>query len=85
MIELEREPDDDPPMERCCFCRKVTKFWTRLSGRKPGQQVACCQECGKTATDKDVPTKKDWCRREQIAMGPKFASFGSMNWKPTDS
>lgn len=71
MIHIKDEEDPDPPFERCCFCRTATPSWTTLKGRKPGQQVACCPQCAKRAEPKDVPSKEDWCRREDIAT-PSF-------------
>lgn len=74
MIPIERESDNDPAEERCCFCRIPTKFWTRVSGRKCGQQVACCESCASRASERDIPSKHDWCRRELIARRPTPAS-----------
>ena len=65
MIDVHPEVVDDErdltPTERCCFCRKLTRHWYLP------KDVACCQDCAKKADRKDVPTKKVWCRREQIA------------------
>lgn len=55
------------PMERCCFCRTPTPYWTELPDRSEGKQVACCPECAQEATAADVPAKKIWWRREEIA------------------
>jgi hypothetical protein len=42
MIEVVREPIEDArdlaAIERCCFCRKPTRFWF-----KP-KDVACCTD-----------------------------------------
>lgn len=72
-IEVESIPEADPfdPLERCCFCRTKTGFWTTLKDRKPGDQVACCEVCARRAKAEDVPSKRDWCRRERIA-SPSF-------------
>ena len=64
MITVEHIDED---VERCCFCRKRTGFWTLLSDRTPGEQVACCASCARVAKEEDVPTKKVWIRRERIA------------------
>lgn len=74
MITLRKESEDPKDIrpweyENCCFCRKRTPFWTTLSDRTPGQQVACCESCAKRAHTQDVPIKEDWCRRERIAVG----------------
>lgn len=65
MIEVKRE---DPALssetgcfERCCFCRQPTGFWYTP------KDVAVCLECAAEATPEDVPDKKVWCRREEIA------------------
>ena len=65
MIEVEHDGESIAIRERCCFCRKSTNYWFLA------KDVACCQECAKNATAKDVPTKKVWCRREDIA-NPKL-------------
>jgi len=48
-IPIHREPDDEltqnTGQEKCCFCRTPSPFWTSLSDRKPGEQVACCTLC----------------------------------------
>jgi hypothetical protein len=68
MITLVKDPDAIP-LEACCFCRKATCFW--VDGLK-GKDVACCPKCAKHANPEDVPTKRVWCRREAIAMGPRI-------------
>jgi len=61
MIEVTHGPEPDLcAIERCCFCRKETRYWY-----KP-KDVACCQECAVKAEPVDVPSKKIWCRREDI-------------------
>lgn len=68
----ERAGDEKPPErwenERCCFCREPTPFWTQL-GRRPGDEVACCEKCAKRAYPPDVPSKRVWVRREMIVNG----------------
>jgi len=49
-------------LEKCCFCRNRTSFWFKEKG------VACCERCARFAKPEDVPSKKEWCRRERIAM-----------------
>jgi predicted amidophosphoribosyltransferase len=66
--------DPDPPHERCCFCRTPTDWWTSLD-RKIGEQVACCQHCAARAEPEEVPSKKDWCRRERIAHHPTIGEI----------
>lgn len=72
IVGLALDEDPDGAVERCCFCRVRTAFWTKLSDREPGQQVACCQACAAKAEVKDVPSKTDWCRRESIAYRGHF-------------
>lgn len=64
-IEVEVEDVGWPAMECCAFCRSPTNRWY-----KP-KDVAVCLLCSKHAEAKDVPTKKAWFRREQIAMHRK--------------
>jgi len=75
MIPIHLEPDDGPPLERCCFCRERTKFWTSLPGRKPGEQVACCKHCASRGEPHECLTKDDWCRRESIAHRPTIGEI----------
>ena len=63
MIEVDHEKDvtDLRAVERCCFCRRATRFWYLP------KDVACCEKCALKAEPKDVPSKKVWSRREHIA------------------
>lgn len=62
MIEVAHESDPDPiTMEKCCFCRTPTRYWFEA------KDVAVCRRCARYAEASDVPTKKAWCRREEIA------------------
>lgn len=65
MVKVRREPDIGPPYEACCFCRESTPFWyfPELTSRG---EVACCEGCAGIALPEDMPTKKEWCRRERI-------------------
>jgi hypothetical protein len=67
MIPTIRQDNPQPPFEVCCFCRQRTMLWTNLPDRKEGEQVACCGACAERAKPEDVPTKKQWFRREEIA------------------
>ncbi len=69
MIQLIKEEGCDQMgsvLELCCICREPTPFWTNLSDRKPGQQVACCEKCAKLANPEHIPSKEVWCARERI-------------------
>lgn len=48
------------PYERCAFCRIETDYWYQPN------DVAVCHICAKFANPEDVPTKKDWVRKEEI-------------------
>ena len=63
---------DPHDMERCCFCRKATPFWTSIEDRAPGDQVACCDGCASRGFPSDVPSKRVWMRRERISIAPTF-------------
>jgi hypothetical protein len=55
MIKVVR--DDAPanePQEPCALCTRPTNYWYAP------RDVAVCQECAKTASVADVPTKRDW-------------------------
>lgn len=72
MIKVKLEPDDISwPLEKCCFCRNPTKYWTECTNLKPGEQLACCENCARVANYKDLPTKEEWCNRERIVMKAK--------------
>jgi len=78
-IPIHQEKDDEltrnTDLEKCCFCRDRTPWWTSLPSRRGGQQVACCPTCASRGDPKDVPSKTDWCRREQIAHRPTFGEI----------
>ena len=70
-IPISREPEAlGGPLERCCFCRVQTPFWTDLPGRTGGGQVACCQKCADERDPSEVPTKQAWCDKER-ALEPR--------------
>jgi Fe-S-cluster-containing dehydrogenase component len=60
-IEVIRDNGAERPYERCAFCREPTAWWFTP------KDVAVCPKCARAAEAKDVPNKKEWCRREQIA------------------
>lgn len=73
-IPIEYERDAQGIYEDCCFCFKGTPWWTEISSRKPGEQVACCQECAEKYRVKDVPSKVYWC--EMVARLRKTREAG---------
>jgi len=60
MIGVRQDPDKEA-VEHCCFCRAKTSYWYTP------RDVACCQLCAAYALAKDIPTKKEWMRKEAIA------------------
>jgi hypothetical protein len=67
-IVVEREPKDPKArgidailMERCCFCRKPTRFWVAPLTK---DSVACCEECASGRKAFELPTKAEWCEKE---------------------
>lgn len=58
-LETEVEPAERS-IERCCFCRSPTEWWTAIPSRSEDQQVACCEICAGEFRQMDVPTKKYW-------------------------
>lgn len=64
-IPTEREPDPEPPFERCCFCRVRTTTRTKLTNRNPAAQVACCEGCAAMNVPEAVPTKRAWFEKER--------------------
>jgi len=65
------DPEDPTTLERCCFCRTRTSWWTKLPNRTGGQQVACCESCSKKHVPDAVPTKTEWCEKER-RLTPRF-------------
>jgi hypothetical protein len=60
MITVERNIGCWSGLENCALCGNITSYWTMLPDRTPGEQVACCKQCGRTKEPSDVPTKKAW-------------------------
>ena len=44
--------------ERCCMCRKPTRYWYNP------KDVAVCPECAKHTSPDDLPSKADWIAKE---------------------
>lgn len=51
--------------ERCCMCRIKTRHWYAPA------DVALCQECAKTTRRYELPTKAEWCAKEE-ALDPSL-------------
>lgn len=71
-VEEEPKPWDLGAIERCCMCRVGTRYWTRLPDRTPGQQVAMCATCAVFTAPSAVPSKRDWCDKEEALTPPVF-------------
>lgn len=50
--------DIGPPLERCCFCRTQTQYWSKA------RDVAVCEPCADIHEEVEVPSKKEWCSKE---------------------
>ena len=66
-IATEPEPASlgPAPAEHCAGCRVRTRTWTLLPDRKPGEQVALCDDCAARMEPDDVPTKAAWFAAER--------------------
>lgn len=51
--------------ERCCKCRKPTRWWYAP------KDVAVCPECAAYTTPEDLPSKDEWCAKEDAIMRGK--------------
>ena len=58
-VKVNKEPKDmgGPPYEHCFKCNKPTPYWYEPN------DVALCQSCAETVTNKDIPTKKEWLKK----------------------
>ncbi len=63
-IPVTVQPDPDPPFERCCFCRVRSPTWFAE------KDVAVCVSCAETHDPSEVPTKAEWCAKEE-RMSPR--------------
>lgn len=57
MIKIIKEPGGMEGLERCCFCRDRTPYWTK-------KDVAICLSCAKIHVESEVPSKREWCDKE---------------------
>lgn len=61
MLELTHDGEPRSEVaERCCFCRKPTRFWFAP------KDVAVCSSCAVEALPDAVPSKAEWCSKERI-------------------
>jgi len=52
--------------ERCCMCRKPTRWWYGTGDRN----VAICEDCAKITPESKLPTKAQWLEKER-ALTPR--------------
>lgn len=61
MIPVKRQAkSEDQIKELCAFCFKPTPYWSASKARLPGEQVACCQACGRLQPMAALPSKAEW-------------------------
>jgi len=54
-LKVTLEPDDfGPPYERCCLCRKSTRYWYTP------KDVPLCPKCAHGAKRSQIPSKEEW-------------------------
>lgn len=62
-VRVTHEPPDAYPgawvLERCCVCRKQTRYWFTP------KDIALCLDCAETATPESLPTKDEWFDSER--------------------
>lgn len=54
-----------PPYEHCCICDQPTPYWYKKGTRNITMNVALCPNCAKITKANQLPTKKEWCAKEQ--------------------
>ena len=79
-VKVEPEPEGLGPPENCCICRTPTHTW--FQPRRPGKAVALCHRCAYFCQPADIPTKKQWCRRERIAMQTSLPQIQELSATP---
>lgn len=58
--------------ENCCVCRAKTNYWYTP------MDVALCETCAKTAKRSELPTKAEWCAKEDAIFKQKTHT----HWRP---
>lgn len=62
--------------ELCCMCRAPTRYWHY-------SDVALCPTCAKITKREELPTKADWCAKEEaIARARKERSTATAPVEP---
>ena len=56
--------------ENCCICRTKTNYWY-----KP-KDIALCEHCAKTTKRAALPTKEEWCAKEEAIFKQKTHTGG---------
>ena len=57
--------------ENCCICRTKTNYWYEP------KDVALCEHCAKTTKRAALPTKEEWCAKEDAISKQK-----NSHWRP---
>lgn len=58
MITVKHDNFPASAVQELCFkCWQGTNYWFTP------KDVACCQECAKTVTAEEVPSKEEWCKQ----------------------
>lgn len=57
--------------ENCCICRAKTNYWYEP------KDIALCEHCAKTTKRAALPTKEEWCAKEDAIFKQK-----NPHWRP---
>lgn len=57
--------------ENCCICRTKTNYWYEP------KDIALCEHCAKTTKRVALPTKEEWCAKEDAIFKQK-----NTHWMP---
>ena len=57
--------------ENCCICRTKTNYWYEP------KDIALCEHCAKTTKRAALPTKEEWCAKEDAISKQK-----NSHWRP---
>ena len=56
--------------ENCCMCRTKTNYWYEP------KDIALCEHCAKTTKRAALPTKEEWCAKEDAIFKQKHTHTG---------
>lgn len=57
--------------ENCCICRTKTNYWYEP------KDIALCEHCAKTTKRAALPTKEEWCAKEDAIFKQE-----NPHWRP---